>query len=164
MKSTPHNWAELNDEDLLEWRICDLKLKIKDTNLNPKIEQLYDELNQKGIAFQPQCYLADEWFVPEGDTCIGIPFYLADPRLKKMEDKMMLEVEGGTKAEFLKLIRHETGHALFYSYRLHRKRGFKKIFGTSSRDSTENYRPKPYSKSYVRHLDNWYAHVLSHFF
>ncbi|MBU4305479.1 MAG: hypothetical protein KJ893_07670 [Candidatus Omnitrophica bacterium] len=32
---------------------------------------------------------------------------------------MMLDAEGGTKPWCMKLLRHETGHALNYAYKLH---------------------------------------------
>ena len=79
-------------------RICDLKLKISGTELESRIDKFYAELAAKGIAVKPLCYLGDEWFCPEGSATIAIPFYLAHPRLKKLEEKMMMEVEGGTES------------------------------------------------------------------
>lgn len=157
MKQIPDNWPGLKDEDLLERRICDLNLKIEGSELQERIQQLYKELEEKKIFFSPPCYLADEWFVPDGETVIGIPFYLGHPRLRKLEHKIMLEVEGETELECMRLLRHEAGHVLQHAYRLHKKRGFKKIFGNISKNETVQYRPKPYSKAYVRHLENWYA-------
>ncbi len=40
---------------------------------------------------------------------------------------------------------------------LHRRRSWQTGFGSSSQPYPDHYQPKPYSKSYVRHLDNWYA-------
>jgi len=151
------SWENLSDEDLLEMRICDLGLTIAESGLMAWIEVLYQNLAAKNILFKPDCYLADEWFVMEGKTSIGIPFFLAHPRLKALEQKMMLEVEGGAKEEFLKLLRHKAGHAFFYAYRFGENRQVKKLFGPSPENPPESYRPKPYSKSFVRHLDNWYA-------
>lgn len=159
MKSdSTFNWIDLNEEELLEKKISDLKLEIQGSELELQIQELYQNLEAKNLLFKPPCYLADEWFVLEKETSIGIPFYLAHPRLKKLEEKMILEAEGGSKEECLKLLRHETGHAYFYAYRLERNKKVRKIFGPPSSDDTpHNYRPKPYSKSFVRHLDNWYA-------
>lgn len=151
------SWVDLSDAELLEKRICDITLSIEGSDLEEPIQELYKNLEDKQISFHPLCYLSNEWFVLEGETAIGIPFYLAHPRLKKLEDKMMLEVEGGTKAACLKLLRHEAGHALFYAYHLNRKREVHRVFGPSPDEVPETYRPKPYSKSFVRHLDNWYA-------
>jgi len=71
---------------------------------------------------------------------------------------MMLEVEGGTKEWFMKLMRHEAGHAYTYAYQLTRKKKWQQIFGPTSREETPNtYRPRPFSRSYVMHLEDWYA-------
>jgi len=154
----PHSWENLPEEKLLELRVCDLKLKIEDSELSHWILELNNNLKSQSIEFYPPCYLADEWFVLEGEVAIGIPFYLAHPRLKKLEEKMMLEVEGGSHEDFLKLLRHEAGHALYYAYGFDKKKEVSKIFGPpSSEETPQHYRPKPYSKSYVRHLNNWYA-------
>lgn len=150
-------WERLSDEALLDLRIGDLKLQISGSELEERVATLHRDLAAKNIPFQPDCYLTDEWFVLEGKTSIGIPFYLAHPRLKALEQKMMLECEGGTREECLKLLRHEAGHAFFYAYRLQQSRRVKKLFGPSPENPPESYRPKPYSKSFVRHLDNWYA-------
>lgn len=156
MKPAP-TWTECSDEALLTWRICDLDLTISGTELEPIIAQFYDELRAHGLTFQPPCYLADEWFCAEGVPAIAIPFYLAHPRLRKLEAHMVLEVEGGTREECLRLLRHEAGHALMYAYRLNRKRRFRALFGSSALPYKETYRPRPYSKGFVLHLDNWYA-------
>ncbi|HKY62412.1 MAG TPA: hypothetical protein VJR29_03255 [bacterium] len=150
-------WEHLSDEALLDIRIKDLKLTIEGSEISELIELLYAELTGKNLSFRPDCYLADEWFVLEGKTSIGIPFYLAHPRLKALEEKMMLECEGGTTGECLKLLRHEAGHAVFYAYRLGKSQRIRSLFGPSPEQPPSSYRPKPYSKSFVRHLDNWYA-------
>jgi hypothetical protein len=152
-----HSWDSLPDEELLEKRICDLGVNIPGSELQAHIQELYANLAAKGLCFEPDLYLADEWFVLERKTSIGVPFYLAHPRLKALEQKMMLEVEGGTPSWCMKLLRHETGHAYFYAYELNRNRKVQELFGPSPEEPPESYRPKPYSKSFVRHLDNWYA-------
>ncbi len=150
-------WWQLKEEDLLNKKISDLGLHINGTWVAPLIQRLYQELDQKGLKFRPPCFFADEWFVPVGIPAIGIPFYLAHPRLMRLEQKIILEVEGGSKREFMKLIRHEAGHAYSYAYHLQRKRKWRELFGPASREYPDTYRPKPYSRSYVIHLDSWYA-------
>ena len=44
----------------------------------------------------------------------------------------MLEVEGGTKAWCMRILRHEAGHAIDNAYRLQRRRRRQKLFGKSS--------------------------------
>jgi hypothetical protein len=153
----PPDWVALSDEQLLERRIRSLKLKIDGSGLEPLIQQLYDELSARGLAFHPPCHLGDEWFVPEGVPIIFIPFYLVHPRLRDLEQKMILEVEGDTPEWFMQLMRHEAAHAYSYAYRLYRKRKWQETFGLASTEQTDFYRPKPFSRSFVVHLDDWYA-------
>lgn len=150
-------WFRLSNDKLLEMRISELPLEIENTPMEALIHRLYEELRKKGLIFQPPCFLADEWFCPVGVPAIGIPFYLAHRRLRKLEKDLILEVEGGSKTEFMKLLRHEAGHAYSYAYQLFKKPKWQRLFGLASQEYTETYRPKPYSKSYVIHLNNWYA-------
>lgn len=150
-------WSRKREKNLLEYKISSLDLKIEGSAIEPLIGRLYRELAQKGLAYRPPCFLADEWFCPVGIPAIGIPFYLAHSRLRKIEQKNILEVEGGAKSEFMRLIRHEAGHAYSYAYLLYKRKKWQQLFGLASQDYPDTYKPKPYSKSYVLHLDNWYA-------
>lgn len=150
-------WADLRDEELLDLRMCDLGLKIEGTDLEPRIERLYQELQRRNLRFRPHCWLSQEWFSPDGIPGIAIPFYLAHPRLMKLEKRQMFEVEGGTHDWCMRILRHEAGHAIDSAYRLHRRRRWQQVFGKSSEPYPEFYNPKPYSKRYVLHLDSWYA-------
>jgi len=149
--------SKLSEEDILNLRICDLPLKIQGIWLEDCVSQLYKELDEKDVRFKPLCYLADEWLTPDQEPVIAIPFYLADSTLTKLEKKMMLEAEGETREECMKLLRHETGHAINYAYKLYKKRKWQKIFGSFSEDYPDTYKFRPYSKSFVRHLSGHYA-------
>ena len=149
--------SQIPEEELLNLRLCDLPITIQGTWLEGCIEELGRELEAKGLTFKPVCYLADEWLTPQNEPVIGIPFYLAHPRLIELEKKMMLEAEGETNPWCLRLLRHETGHAICYAYGLHKKKKWQKIFGSSAKEYPETYRFRPYSKNYVRHLENYYA-------
>src|SRR6188472_217275 len=118
----PAEWVNLSDDELLEKKISKLGLKLESSGLEPLIRQLYDELSQKCLAFHPPCHLGDEWFVPVGIPSIFLPFFLVHDRLRKLERRMMLEVEGGTPEWFMRLMRHETAHAYAYAYQLYRKK------------------------------------------
>jgi hypothetical protein len=155
--ASPPDLASLSDDELLRLRICDLKLKIAGTELEARIETFYAELAAKGIAFKPLCYLGDEWFCPEGCATIAIPFYLAHPRLKRLEEKMMMEVEGGTESWCMRLLRHEMGHVLNHAYLLEKDKRWQKLFGPASLEYSESFRARPYSRRFVRHLDGYYA-------
>jgi hypothetical protein len=78
-------WETLTDDQLLSLRFCDLKLTIEGTDLEVAIERLYRELATRGIRFRPHCWLAQEWFSPDGVPGIAIPFYLAHRRLISIE-------------------------------------------------------------------------------
>jgi hypothetical protein len=147
----------LSDDELLDLRMCDLGLSISGTVVEDRIEQLYEELAERGINFRPHCWLSDEWFSPDGVPGIAIPFYLAHPRLMRLERKQVLDVEGGTHDWCMKILRHEAGHAIDTAYRLRRRKSYRETFGRVSAPYPDFYRPKPYSRSFVLHLDMWYA-------
>jgi hypothetical protein len=149
-------WADWTDEQLLALRMCDLGLSIAGTQLEPRIAELNAELQGRGLAC-PHYYLSDEWFTPDGVPGIAIPFYLAHPRLEKLELAEMLEVEGGDEASCLRILRHEAGHAIDNAYDLRRRTTRRRLFGNPRVAYPEYYLPKPYSKSFVQHLDHWYA-------
>lgn len=152
------DWTSLSDEQLLERRISNLGLRLEGTALEPLIRQLYEELTTRGLLLRPPCHIGDEWFVPVGIPAIFIPFFLVHDRLRALERTMMLEVEGGTPEWFMKLMRHEAAHAYSYAYQLPRKKKWQQTFGRTSRDETPDfYQPRPFSRSYVVHLDDWYA-------
>src|SRR5205809_2543239 len=116
------DWASLSDQDLLERRISKLGLRLEGTPLEALIRQLYDEVSAKGLAFHPPTHIGDEWFVPIGVPAIFIPFFLVHDRLRSLERSMMLEGEGETPEWFMKLMRHEAGHAYMSAYQLSRKK------------------------------------------
>jgi hypothetical protein len=157
MAKGPPNLSLMSDEKLLDMRICDLKLSIIGTPLEARIEQLNGELAARGLDFRPHCWLSDDWFSPEGIPGIAIPFYLAHPRLMRLERKQLLEVEGGTKQWCMKILRHEAGHAIDTAYKIRRKAGYRELFGKASQPYPEFYSPNPQSREYVLHLEMWYA-------
>src|SRR5205814_6951634 len=66
-------------------------------------------------------------------------------------------VEGRTRDESTRIMRHETGHALQRGYNFQRRRAWQRLFGKSSQRYPDYYRPNPASKRYVQHLRLWYA-------
>src|SRR5262245_2285876 len=152
----PADWASWSDEQLLAVRMCDLGLTIEGTPIEARIAQINSELQARGLAC-PHYYLSDEWFTPDGVPGIAIPFYLAHPRLEKLELAQMLEVEGSDYDGCLRILRHEAGHAIDNAYRLRGRATRRRVFGNPNTEYPEYYLPKPYSKSFVHHLDHWYA-------
>lgn len=154
----PVDWAQLDDEALLKWRLCDLKLSLRSSALQARIDRLGEELAASGLVFRPPCYLATEWLCPDRIPAIGVPFYLVHPRLIKLERALMLEAEGESESECMKLLRHETGHAINYAYRLFRRSRWRALFGPiTARYDPHHYRRRPYSRQYVKHLQDDYA-------
>jgi hypothetical protein len=147
----------LSERALLGLRLCDLGLRLRGSELEPRILQLYEELADHGLTLRPHAWLSTEWFAPDDVPGIAIPFYLAHPRLAALEAQQMHEVEGGTERSFRQLLRHEAGHALDSAYRLHERAQWCELFGSFKAPYHRRYQPKPYSKRFVRHLPNWYA-------
>jgi hypothetical protein len=150
------DWADFGDESLLDARMADLPIRLEGL-MAARIARLRGELADRGLGFPLHFYLSDEWFTPDGATAIAIPFYMAHPRLQKLEETQMFEVEGGEEDWCLRILRHEAGHAIDNAYRLRLRRQRREVFGAPSTPYPEFYTPKPYSKSYVLHLDSWYA-------
>lgn len=151
-------WEGWPDERLLDLRLCDLGLRLRGTELEPRIRELYRELRAAGFQhFRPHFWLSDDWYTPDGVPGVAIPFYLAHPRLARLEFAQMLEVEGGTPEWCMRILRHEAGHALDNAYRLRRRHRRQQLFGLSSKPYPEYYTPRPYSRSFVLHLEPWYA-------
>jgi hypothetical protein len=150
-------WADLPDEQLLDLRFSELGLTIEGSWLDARVTMLQDELAGRGLTFQPHCWLSTEWFTPDGVPGVAIPFYLAHPRLMRLEKAQMLEVEGGTPEWCMQILRHEAGHAFDNAYELRKRRRRLRMFGRPSTPYPDFYLPRPYSKSFVLHLDSWYA-------
>ena len=153
----PENWTELPDEQLLDFRMCDLPIQLPGSMMQARIAELQAELETRDLRVPIHYYLAEEWFTPDGATSMAVPFYLAHPRLEKLERAQMLEVEGGDYEWCMRILRHEAGHVVDNAFKLRLRRQRKLLFGSSAEPYPEFYTPKPYSKSFVMHIDPWYA-------
>ena len=147
----------MTDDELLDLQFRELDLHIEGTELATRIDELNRELEARALVFRPHYWLSDEWFTPDGISGVAIPFYLAHPRLAKLELSQMLEVEGGDPQWCMRILRHEAGHAIDNAFHLRRRKARRELFGLSSEPYPEAYSPKPYSKNFVLHLDSWYA-------
>jgi hypothetical protein len=153
--------VRLPDDELLDLRLCDLELRITGTPLAVRLERLYAELSQAGLRFRPTAWL----FSPHAVPGFALPFFLAHPRLARLERRHMFEVEGGTDLACMRLLRHETGHAIDSAYRLRRRKRWRERFGSPSASYRSTYLPRPNSRRHVLNLENWYAqsHPLEDF-
>jgi len=151
------NLEDLDEARLLELRLSDLPIRIENTWLKVIVEKLYTELAVRGLAFRPPCYLGDEWFSPDGVPAIALPFYLTHPRLMQLEKKMIGEAEGEDPGEAMRLLRHECGHAFVHAFQLTKRKKWREVFGHPRKAFSDYYKYRPYSKSYVRNLKDFYA-------
>lgn len=149
-------WSYLADDELLQLRLKDLNISIEGTWLQGSMKALNSELKRRGLV-QAHAWISDEWFSPDTTPGIAIPFYLAHPRLARLERKMFKDVEGGTSRQCMQILRHEAGHIVQHAYALHRRRKWQETFGRSSTPYPESYRPNPNSRNFVHHLPRWYA-------
>ena len=154
MHPSTESW-DSERRELLARRISDLGLSIEGTAVERMAHQLYEELSARSLRFHPPVYLSDQWGCPDGTPLIGVPFYLADPRLSRIEEEIAVEIEG--EADAMRFLRHEAGHAFNYAYRLYDRADWRQTFGPYSRPYRDRYRADPFSRAFVRHILGWYA-------
>jgi len=147
----------LSEKELLNTRICDLSLHLSDVAFAAELNQLQNELSQRELIFSPNIWLADDWFSPDGTPGFAIPFYLCHKKLIRLQRKYVGLVEGTNAKEFLKLIRHETAHAMDNAFYLRRNKKRQSLFGLTSTPYPISYDFNPHSKNHVLHLDDHYA-------
>lgn len=149
---------EFRQYELLNTRVCDLPLKIEGV-LRDSVLELYRELKRKKIKFRPRFYLGaeldDGWGCVDGTSCIEVPFYLANRELIELHQGYYSDAEG--RDEIMKILRHETGHAINYVYKLHKRKAWRDIFGNFHKRYPKKYDAKRWSKKHVQHLDLLYA-------
>ena len=150
-------WSRWSDERLLTLRFRDLRLSQPSAWVDRCHRQLLLELEERSLRIRPHVWLAEEWFSPPGIPGFAIPFYLAHPRLMRLERAQMHSVEGGNPASCMAIMRHEAGHAIQHAHRLHRRARWRQLFGASSTPYPDRYHPRRHSKRFVRHIPGWYA-------
>jgi Putative zinc-binding metallo-peptidase len=150
--------VRFHESNLWSTPIRDLGLTIAGTRLEPIIVEFEGELQRIGLTrVRPRFYLSTEWGVPFETVAIAIPFYLARPDLTALHAERVGMVEGFDRRDILRYLRHEMGHVVNYAYRLYDEEEWVKHFGSITQPYSEEYRPEPFSRRYVRHLPGWYA-------
>jgi hypothetical protein len=147
----------LSDKELLRLRFCDLPIRLSGTLINERAARVFSEVSDRHIKVRPATWLSEEWFNPDGIVGFAIPFYLAHPRLIRLERQLMLEAEGASEREALRIIRHETGHAVDEAFQFYRRPEYITVFGSPVRKYPSSYAVKPHSRDHVVHLNFWYA-------
>jgi hypothetical protein len=150
--SVVQGWNTVRYE-LLNMRLCDLGLRIEGSPLERYTRRVLRELEARQVSFKPGFYLTDSWGCPDRVPIIGVPFYLADPRLSRLEEEQSGEIEDGPT--IMKFLRHEAGHAINYAYRLWKQEEWVQNFGVFTRPYRDDFQPRLWSRSFVRHLDSY---------
>jgi hypothetical protein len=149
IRALVRSWETVRFE-LLKSRISSLGLAVEGSPLERYVARLRREMEAKRIRFKPDVYLTDGWGCPDRTPVIGLPFYLADPRLARLEEEQAGAVED--PRTIMMLLRHEAGHAVNYAYRLWRRPSWGEIFGPFTKPYRDSFRPDRTSRQYVRHI------------
>lgn len=140
-----------------------LNLKIRELDLNlpykyqTQILKHREILKRYQIKWSPHYWLSDEWFSPNSIGGIAIPFMLSSSILIDLEKEYIGHCEGEKESDFLKLLCHETGHALDNAYQLRLLKERQKLFGLSGESYPCSYRPDPHNNDFVDFLGDHYA-------
>jgi hypothetical protein len=149
IQSLVQSWETVRFE-LLKTRISSLHLAVEGSPLERSVRRLSLEMEAKRLRFKPDVYLTDGWGCPDRTPVIGVPFYLADARLARLEEEQAGDIED--QRTIMMLLRHEAGHAVNYAYRLWRRPSWSEIFGPFTKPYRDAFRPDRTSRHYVRHI------------
>jgi hypothetical protein len=149
-------FSESEQKQILDQKISELPWRIKETPVDGLLNVLYDELEKAGISFQPKTYITDSWGCPDKVPIIGVPFYLLDRRACTLISDIT-DCPMDSDREIMAYLRHEAGHAFNYAYRLYEDPGWQQVFGLFSLPYPEQYKSRPFSTHFVRHIAGWYA-------
>jgi len=150
-------WSRWSDEELLALPFSALRLSIEGTPVEAHVARLFAELERRGLGFRPHVWLSSDFFSPDGVPGVALPFYLAHPRLVRLERAQVLWAEGAAERECMRLLRHEAGHAVDTAFALHRRRAYRETFGRRGLPYRRHYAVDPASRAFVRYLPRWYA-------
>jgi hypothetical protein len=140
---------EISFQQLLTQKVGKLDLRAADT-LRECLIQLRREMKRKHIAFFPRFYFGEEpWGCIDGTGSIEIPFYLANTSLRRIAERYYLSY---SKKEMMMLLRHETGHAINYVFKLWKRDDWKRLFGNFKKRYINFYNFEKNSKEYVKYL------------
>lgn len=146
-----------SDAELLGLRFSELGLRLETTPLVRDVQRLARELEARGLCFRPHVWLSTDFFSPDGVPGFALPFFLAHPRLARLERAQVAWVEGASATDRMRLLRHEAGHAFDTAYALSRRRDWREVFGRRSAPYRRTYAADPTLRTFVRHLPGWYA-------
>lgn len=140
---------ELSFQQLLNQRVGRLELRAADT-LRECLIQLRRELKRDHISFYPHFYFGEEpWGCINNTGSVEIPFYLANNQIRRLAERFYVSY---SKNEMMMILRHETGHALNYAYKIWTTDEWKRLFGRFRTTYPHFYNFVPTSHDYVRYL------------
>jgi hypothetical protein len=145
---------ELSFQQLLNTKVSELELRPADT-LRDCLIKLRHELKANHIEFYPHFYFGQEpWGCIDRTGSVEIPFYLANNDLRRIAERHHIAY---SKKEIMMVLRHETGHAINYAYKLWIGDHWKKLFGKFRKPYPRFYHFSSSSKDFVRYL-----HYIGH--
>jgi hypothetical protein len=148
-----------NAQRLLGSTISELGLRFRESHLVKFQNRLLEELAGRGIkCLSPTIYFGDEWYTPDHTIAISVPLYLANATLLALARQCRVEIEGASAVSFMRLLRHECGHAFDHAYRLSKRKDWQRIFGHPSAEYSPDRIVDPYDpQRFVRNLARGYA-------
>ncbi|MGW8286489.1 MAG: putative zinc-binding metallopeptidase [Candidatus Deferrimicrobiaceae bacterium] len=137
-----------------------LGLTLRTSLVHQQIVKLLARLKRRGIKLRPRFYLGEDWGCVSGTANIEIGFYDADPLLKELNKEIRGWKHVTREVDYL--LRHETGHAFCYAYRLYKNKEFRNIFGVKGKffdtyPATDRFKPHPWSRDFVNPNRDHYA-------
>lgn len=140
---------ELTFQKLITQKVSDMNLEPRDT-LRDCLIQLRHELQRRHISFFPHFYFGEEpWGCVDRTGSVEIPFFLANAALTRIASRYYISY---SKEEIMMLLRHETGHAITYVYKLWKDPEWRALFGNFHKRYRNFYNYHPNSRDFVRHL------------
>ena len=147
---------KLTYKQLLRLPISEFKPCLSDQQIFI-INKLSARLKKLDINWVPKTWFAEDWYSPDHIDGFAIPFTLSNDRLIKIEKQFIGQLEGSSHTEFFKLCCHETAHALDNKFKLRLNKKRQNLFGLTSTEYPNSYRPNPFSKNYIEFLGDHYA-------
>ena len=140
---------ELSFQQLLTRKIGELDLR-PDDRLRECLIQVRRELKHNHVSFFPHFYFGEEpWGCIDRTGSVEIPFYLANTAIRRVAERYYVSY---SKRELMMLLRHETGHAINYAYKLWVRQDWKHLFGNFHKPYRHFYQFSANSKNHVLHL------------
>jgi hypothetical protein len=122
-------WEDLPDSDILKMRICDLHVRIHGSELEERVQQLYHELEARGLPFRRIATWATNGFHPRDRRSLPSRSISHIRGSNSSSFIRCWKVEGGTSEWCMQILRHECGHAYDHAYQFSSTRAWVRVFG-----------------------------------